>query len=497
MNEPGMISHREPSLRGTEQFAELLQNPWVIDTYRQIGERQKKSIELVSKLRPVNATSSAFFPFHAPAAPLCVARAQGSRIRDVDGNEYLDCFMGWGAQALHGHNPEPVVAAVRDLIGTGVGNGYFHELELRHAELLRELMPHCEKFAFFHSGTDATFAAIRLARAHTGKRLVAKVEGGLHGIHDLAMQNTAFWYHGYPDVPYPEMDNRGVRATSPLVGVANASDEDILILPHNESSALELIERHRNELACVIAEPVSTSFPFEEESIAFVRKLAVTSRMLRVPFILDEVLSGFRSGIGGMAASHQIRADLYTYGKVISGLGLPFSALGGRADLLDIAQSSGMSKTDLGRKTCLHTTHIGNQLAMAASHATLLHLRDKGPDYYTQTRAKVSWLRDRLGEFSRRHDIPIKLAGFGDFIGCFTVIGDAPVHNTREFEAATNPLAMYVLTLMLRKRGVYTFSIPMLFTGGAHSRADIELLYEHVADSLLEMQREGLPLATS
>jgi glutamate-1-semialdehyde 2,1-aminomutase len=476
-----------------ELVAELFTQRWLIDTLRELGERRAGSAARVEALRALDVTSPIFWPFHAPPVPLCVVEAQGSRIRDVDGHEFLDCHLGWGAQALHGHNPEPVVRAVREAVGRGTGNGYFHPIELAHARLLAELVPHCEKFAYFHSGTEATYAAVRLARAATGRRLVAKVEGGLHGVHDLAIHNTAFWYHGYPAVEFPPAGADGVGRASPLAGVPPAAADDLLVLPHNDEQAYALVERHRHRLAGVIAEPVSSAFPFEEVSIPFVRGLAESCRRARVPFILDEVLTGFRAGLGGMAARHGIAADLITYGKVISALGLPLAAVGGRADLLDAAQTSGMALADLGAKTCLHTTHLGNHLALVASHASLSLLKEKGEAYYLETRAKVGRLRERVGAFGRAEGIPIHLVGFGDFIGAFSLLDGRPLGNARDLARAINPIAMYVLTLLLRKRGVYTFSMPLLFTGGAHSAADLDLVYERLTEALLEMKAHDFP----
>jgi len=482
-----------PAAAGNAAVAELLTQPWIIETLRELAARHPGSLRRVAELRALDASSPIFWPFHAPPLPLCTAEAWGARIRDVDGNEFVDCHLGWGAQALHGHNPEPVVRAVREVLGRSTGNGYFPPVALEHMKLLAELLPHCEKFALFNSGTDATYAAIRLARAYTGRRLVAKVEGGLHGVHDLAMHNTAFWYHGHPMVDFPPAGPEGVAPVSPLAGVPAVDAQDLLVLPHCDELAWELVERHRHELACVIAEPVSSSFPFEEKSLPFVKGLAETCRRVRVPFILDEVLTGFRSGIHGMAVRYGIPADLITYGKVISALGLPLSAVGGRAALLDAAQTSGMSLADLGHKTCLNTTHLGNHLALVASHASLSLLRDQGEAYYDETRAKVAWLRGAVRRFGETHDIPIYLVGFGDFIGSFAFLADGPLRNVRDLARAINPIAMYVLTLLLRKRGVFTFSMPLLFTGGAHSREDLELVYDRLTDALLEMKRHRFP----
>lgn len=466
---------------------ELLTSTWVRDLFKDLGERQAGSAARAAELQRLNGSSPIFWPFHAPQMPLCVTEAKGSRLRDVDGNEYLDCHMGWGAQALHGHSPDSVVEFVRERLSRGTGNGYFHPIELELVGLLRELMPHNEKYAFFNSGTDATSAAIRLARAHTGKRLVAKVEGSLHGIHDLAMHNTAFWYHGGEVAPEMMSDGR-VAPTPALAGVSKADERDLLVLPHHDERAFALIERHRHELACVIAEPMSSSFPFGDASIPFVKQLSDVTRRARVPFVLDEVLTGFRSGIAGVSAHYGIDADLICYGKVISGLGLPLSAIGGRADLIGFAQTSGMALTDFGRKTCLNTTHMGNYLSLCASFASLSMLKAKGARYYDETRGKVQWLQSRLEGFRRDTSIPIRLVGFGDFIGSFSFLSERPLKDARAFQDAINPIALYLLTLMLRKRGVHTFSMPLFFSGGCHSQSDIEELYLKVTDAALEMK---------
>jgi glutamate-1-semialdehyde 2,1-aminomutase len=212
-----------------------------------------------------------------------------------------------------------------------------------------------------------------------------------------------------------------------------------------------------------------------------------------VPFVLDEVLTGFRAGISGAAVRFGIPADLYTYGKVITGLGLPLSAVGGRADILDLAQTSGMSLTDFGNKTCLNTTHMGNYLSLCASYATLTLLQQKGEAYYTETRKNIGGLRARIDAFRREHDIPLHLVGFGDFIGSFTILEDRPLGNVRDFANAINPIGLYLLTLLLRKRGVYTFSMPIFFSGGAHAREDLDELYDKITDAALEMKRNGFP----
>ncbi|WP_285570892.1 aminotransferase class III-fold pyridoxal phosphate-dependent enzyme [Streptomyces sp. NBC_01463] len=473
---------------------DLLSQQWLIDLFTELTERQTRSVAATGRLREVDASTHVFWPFHSPQFPLVVTEAHGSRITDLDGNDYIDCHLGFGAQALHGHSPEPVVEFVKEQLGATTGNGYCHPVEAQLVDLLHEFVPHVEKFAFLNSGTDATAAAIRLARAHTGRRMVAKFEGSLHGVHDLGMHNTAFWYHGHPTQPFPgETPEGGIERQSALTGVPVADPRDLLVLPNDPVRALELIERHKHELACVLTEAASSSFPFVEHTVPLLKAVSEACRRARVPFVLDEVLTGFRYGPGGAAAHFGIEADLYCYGKVISGLGIPLSAVGGRAALLDHTQTSGLPLTDIGRKTCVQTTHAGNHLALSASYASLRLLHEQRDTYYTETRAKVAMVQQRLADFRSRTAIPLRLVGFGDFIGSFGFLEKESYDDYRSFAGSVNPIAFFLLTLMLRKRGFYTLSLPMLFTGGAHSTEDLEALVTAVTDSALELDKHGFP----
>ncbi|GGL05740.1 aminotransferase class III-fold pyridoxal phosphate-dependent enzyme [Streptomyces flaveus] len=474
--------------------ADLLSQQWLIDLFTELAERQKGSAAATERLRARDAASHVFWPFHSPQFPLMVTEAHGSRILDVDGNTYTDCHLGFGAQALHGHSPEPVVEFVREQLATTTGNGYCTPVEAQLVNLLGEFVPHCEKFAFLNSGTDATAAAIRLARAHTGRRMVAKFEGSLHGVHDLGMHNTAFWYHGHPTTPFPgSAPDGGIERQSALTGVPTADPRDLLVLPNDPVRALELIERHKDELACVLTEAVSSSFPFAEHTVPLLKAVSERCRTLRVPFILDEVLTGFRYGPGGAAEYFGIEADLYCYGKVISGLGIPLSAVGGKAALLDHTQTSGLALTDIGHKTCVQTTHAGNHLALCASYASLRLLHERRDTYYTETRAKVAGVQERLAAFRTGTGIPLRLVGFGDFIGSFGFLEQESYDDYRSFAGAVNPIAFFLLTLMLRRRGFYTLSLPMLFTGGAHSPEDLDALVTAVTDAALELDSHGFP----
>ena len=198
----------------------------------------------------------------------------------------------------------------------------------------------------------------------------------------------------------------------------------------------------------------------------------------------------------GASATHDIPADLIVYGKVLSGLGIPFSAVAGRADLLDMACTSGLALTDYGQKTTLMTTHMGNHIAMLASYASLKLLHDKGDAYYDEVRLRKGILTDRMTKIREDHQIPIHLVGYGDFNGSFLFIDeDREINNARDLAHAANPVAALTLSLMLRRAGFYTYSLPFLFLGGAHERSDIEHLAKTVEQCVLEMKSAGIPFS--
>jgi glutamate-1-semialdehyde 2,1-aminomutase len=475
--------------------ADLFSQQWVLDLVNELTERQRKSTEMAGQVRELAVSSHVFLPFHAPPFPLVVAEASGCRLTDIDGNTYLDSHLGFGSQSLWGHNPPKVTEFVREQLGTTTGNGYLNPLELRLADLMRGFVPHCEKFAFLHSGTAVTNAAIRLARSHTGRTLVAKFEGCWHGMHDLAAYNTSFFAHGYPSVnPFPAIDKDGIKPIPAFSGVGRT---DLLVLPHDIPAALELIERHKGELACVIADPVCQSFPFTEHTIPEVKAVSERCREAGVPFILDEVLTGFRFGTAGAAGQFGIQADLYCYGKVVAGLGISHAVLGGRAELMDYMLTTGSPQTDIGHKTFLSNTHAGNHLALAASYGTLSLLRDAGQPFYDRTQAKLDRFQSRLAEFRTATGIPLRLGGFGLYAGSFGFYAKDSYDVYREFAGAINPVALFLLTLLLRRRGVYTLSVPMFYTGDAHSEADMDELYTALTESALEMDKHNVPFVLS
>jgi glutamate-1-semialdehyde 2,1-aminomutase len=483
----------EERRRALEAYVEsVFSRPWMRELAEDLRRRQPKSIARMTELRQHAVSNAAFWPFFSIFLPLCIERAEGGRLYDIDGNAYLDCFLGFGAQSLHGHNPEPVVQFVKDLLGRSVGNAYASPLELEYVKLLKEFMPHRERFAFQNSGSDATSAAIRLARAHSGRRLVVRFEGSINGQYDLMSYNSHAGFHGHPMLPYPTARGPLVPLKSFNRGAQVLGKEDLLILTFNDAASLDIIKKRKAEIACVLTEPIPAAFPFPDRAIAFTRELGEVCRKSGVLLVLDEVHSGFRYGPGGVTGTANLHADLVTYGKVLSGLGMPLSAVAGRSDILELAVSTGKALLDYGQKTLLATTHINNHLSLAASYASLSLLKQKGEGFYTRTRHKAQFLQKAFSGVTVNEQVSLRLPGWGEFIGHLSFLRNGPpMNSTRDFIQATYPVANVVLALLLRRRGVYFHGVPYFYTGDGHSMEDLEFVVKQVHEAVGEMKQNG------
>ncbi|MBM3859195.1 MAG: glutamate-1-semialdehyde-2,1-aminomutase [Verrucomicrobia bacterium] len=282
--------------------------------------------------------------------PFFTQRAKGSRLWDVDGNEYIDYVGSWGPMIL-GHAHPKVIRAVQEAARDGTSFGTPNPREVRLAQLVSEAFPSIEKVRFVNSGTEAVMSAIRLARGFTKRDKILKFEGCYHGHSDSLLVKAGSGAATF-DVP----DSAGVPAD-----VAR----NTLTLPLNDLGALDQVPWR--EVACAIIEPIPANMgliPLKDGFLPKLRKLTADNGAL---LILDEVISGFRVARGGAQELFSIRADLTTLGKIIGG-GLPVGAFGGRADIMDMLAPTG--------PVYQAGTLSGNPLAMAAGIATLEELKD-------------------------------------------------------------------------------------------------------------------------
>lgn len=320
--------------------------------------------------------------------PFFVDHAQGARIRDVDGHEYLDYVGTWGP-AILGHAPAVVVEAVREAAGHGLSYGIPHPLEVEMARLICSWVPSVEKVRMVNSGTEATMSCIRLARGFTGRDKVIKFEGCYHGHVDslLVKAGSGALTHGRPD----------------SAGVPEALASLTLTLPFNDFAALEsTFAAQGAEIAAVIVEPVPANAGLIPPLPGFLAKLRELCTRHGTVLIFDEVMTGFRVARGGVQELTGITPDLTAMGKVIGG-GLPVGAFGGRADIMDQLAPDG--------PVYQAGTLSGNPLALAAGLAQLRELdrldawtllEDRGAQLELATREILratgrDWAFHRLG----------------------------------------------------------------------------------------------------
>jgi glutamate-1-semialdehyde 2,1-aminomutase len=301
--------------------------------------------------------------------PLFIARAEGARVWDEDGNAFIDYLGSWGPMIL-GHSHPAVVEAIRAQAGRGTSFGAPTRLEVEMAEMLRRLVPSLEMVRMVNSGTEATLSALRLARGATGRPKLVKFEGCYHGHGDsfLIKAGSGAATFGSPDSP----------------GVTEATARDTVTAVFNDLGSVDRrFREHRGAVAAVIVEPVVGNMGVVAPRPGFLEGLRELCTAQGSLLIFDEVMTGFRVGPGGAQARYRVRPDLTTLGKIIGG-GLPVGAYGGRRDLMEqIAPSGPVYQAG---------TLSGNPLAMSAGLATLRAI-EADPGLYDRLEAKGAALQ--------------------------------------------------------------------------------------------------------
>jgi glutamate-1-semialdehyde 2,1-aminomutase len=300
----------------------------------------------------VNSPVRAFGSVHGE--PLFIQSGQAAYLTDVDGTRYLDCCGSWGPLIL-GHGHPAVLAAVREVCEHGLTFGAPHEGEIRLAEAVIQSYPAVQQVRFVNSGTEAVMSAVRLARGTTGRSVIVKFSGCYHGHSDSLLVEGG--------------SGLATFGTSSSAGVPAGAVADTCVLPLDDEQVVEDLFRSRGgDIAAVVIEPIPANAGLllqREEYLQFLRRITQRYGAL---LVLDEVISGFRVGLGGAAALYGLEPDLATFGKIIGG-GLPVGAFGGRRELMSqIAPLGPVYQAG---------TLAGNPVAMAAGAATLRVLREE------------------------------------------------------------------------------------------------------------------------
>jgi glutamate-1-semialdehyde 2,1-aminomutase len=394
--------------------------------------------------------------------PLFIKSAKGPYITDEDGNQYIELINSWGPMIL-GHAFEPVEKAVRDAIQYSFSFGAPTRKEVEMAELITEMVPSVEKVRMVNSGTEATMAAIRVARGYTGRDKIIKFEGCYHGHGDsfLIAAGSGAVTMGTPDSP----------------GVTKATAADTLTAPYNDLAAVEaLLDANHNQVAAIILEPVVGNMGCVLPEAGFLTGLRELCTKQGVLLIFDEVMTGFRLAKGGAQERFSITPDLTTMGKIIGG-GMPVGAYGGRAEIMNVVSPAG--------PVYQAGTLSGNPIAMSAGLAMLHHLNEH-PEVYTQLEA----IGDKLVTGFRNGLVKAGLNYTINHIGSmFTLfMTERPVTNFTEAKSCDLPLFGRYFHAML-KRGVYLApsQFESLFLSVALTDDLIDQIIQANEESLLEL----------
>jgi glutamate-1-semialdehyde 2,1-aminomutase len=384
--------------------------------------------------------------------PIYVTHGAGSRIWDVDGNEYVDYMLGYGPLIL-GHAHPGLLQAVQRQMTKGTTFGIPHRLEVEVSELLAELYPSIEMVRFGQAGTEAVLAAIRLARAATGRRLVVKFEGQYHGWTDQVAVSFA------PTSEQAGPSDRPVTVAA-SEGQPPATYEDVIAVQWNDSEALARVFGERGqEIAAVLTEPIMCNFGVIEPTPGYLQRLRELCDRSGAVLIFDEIQTGFRVGLGGAQALYGVTPDLTCLGKAMSG-GFPVSAVGGRREIMEL----------IADQRVFHVgTYNANPLCLAAIPAVISTLSE--PGRYEEMRDLSVKLRTGLATLLR--DVGGYVQGTTTLFG--VGFGPGPGSNMRDLWH-NDVERIFELKRELRLRGIYTKPTPrdIWYLSTAHTATDID-----------------------
>jgi glutamate-1-semialdehyde 2,1-aminomutase len=393
-----------------------------------------------------------------PPYPVYAARAEGARLWDVDGREYVDYCLAFGP-LVTGHGHPRVLEAVKAEVsraGTFIF-GAPTDLEGRLAERLAAIIPSAEMTRFTNSGTEATLHALRLARGATGRSRVVKFEGHYHGVHDHVLWNL--------DRPLP--------AGAASDGIPEATAAQTIVLPWNDPRALAAGLAAAEDVAAVIVEPVARGVLHPDA--AFMRELRAETTRRGIVLVFDEVVSWPRVGLGGAQGRYGITPDLTAMGKALGG-GLPLGALTGRRDLMSLLEPRAARLPEgIGPYVFHGGTYNGTPIALAAGLATLNILEEPGTMDALDERATE--LREGLRSLGARLGLPLQVLGQGSVVDFY--FADDPIRTSRDVWSS-DLSRRRALDYRLLAAGIYNAPAHRYHLSLAHTESDVALTLERV-----------------
>lgn len=429
-----------------------------------INKKTARSKQQTQEFRSVmadNRASAGFrFTNKEMLYPLIGKRGKGSRIWDIDGNEYVDIAMGFGVNFL-GHNPDFVIEAIEKQLQEGIVIGPQSSTAGEVARLISELTG-MERVTFCNSGTEAVMTALRLAKSATGRSKVAAFEGSYHGHFDGTLGIS-------------QDSNENPQAVPITTGVTPNMVADLILLDYGNFQSLDIIRKHGHELAAVLVEPVQSRRP-DLQPKAFLQELRKLTEEHGIVLIFDEMITGFRAHPGGAQFLFNVRVDIATYGKVVGG-GMPIGVVAGRALVMDGIDGGmwqyGDSSYPGAEMTFFAGTFCKHPLAMAAARAALIHLKTQGSALQEQLNQKTAIFAGILNNYFETEGLPVSIAYFASLFR-FVFKGN---------------LDLFFYHLL--DKGVYTWEGPTCFLSTAHTDEDIAFIIQAVKDSIQELRNSG------
>jgi glutamate-1-semialdehyde 2,1-aminomutase len=408
--------------------------------------RTPKSRRLYERARKVLPAGVSYGLRYFEPYPFYTARARGSKLYDVDGNEYVDFWLGHGALIL-GHSPPAVVEAVERQLENGTHYGTSHELEIDLAEQAAKMVPNAEMVRFTNSGTEASMYATRLARAYTGRRKIAKFEGGWHGGYDALHVSVKYPFN------VPES-----------AGLTSGALQDTIVLPFNDLDGVK--ERLKNEeVASVMIEPIlgaGGAIPAGKEFLKGLREFCDEKGIL---LVFDEVITGFRLAPGGAQEYYGVASDVTVFGKILGG-GFPVGAFCGRREIMEKLDTRLYERP---RYSFHGGTFAANPITMTAGSATLKILEDVR--LISQLNRLGDKTRGRLREIFEANGVEVQVTGASSLFNTHFTKEEVKDANGA-FKADRKKLVEYDLSLI--SNGVFFLPTHTKALSTAHSEADVE-----------------------
>lgn len=417
-------------------------------------EKSLAAFEEAKQIMPGGVNSPVRSYANVDCNPPFIARAEGDRIFDIDGNEYIDYVGSWGPMVV-GHAHPNVVKALQEAVTRGTSYGAPTVIESELAKLVQQVYPSIELIRMVNSGTEATMSALRLARGYTGREKIVKFIGCYHGHSDslLVSAGSGMATFGVPSSP----------------GVTKGTAKDTVTVPYNDAAAIEkVMDEMGDEIAAVIVEPVAGNMGCVPPKQGYLRKLRELTAAHGALLIFDEVMCGFRASLGGAQAAYGITPDLTCLGKIIGG-GLPVAAYGGRRDIMQEISPSG--------PVYQAGTLSGNPLAMTAGVETLKIITAEPepgePDYSRMLTLKTKKLLLGWQEQAKKAGVAIQAHQAGSMFGIF--FNEHEVWNFDD-SCASDQEAFKVWFKSMLEQGIYLApsQFETLFMSGAHTDEDID-----------------------